>query len=297
MAFTLRIESFKNINLRERTTLSRSSAVAADRLEVASTEGYETGQTIYIGQLAREGCERAIVLSVSGKTTVNLASPLERSHEAFETVTAVLGDRIRIYRAADLDGKPPTDEAFSVLSHRSIDPDQQQTYFTDSTGSAGYWYKTTYWNEATSDETELSQADAFRGDDYGRYAHTDEIRSEAGFEGAHNLKDYAIDQQRRFAEAEINTALSVLYSTPFKPVPEIIHALTVKLASAMLKYNAYGDSASEKLLKDARALLEGYRLGKASITDDDGQSVSTASSVNGWPDESAPRAFYAGQKF
>lgn len=297
MATTIRIESFKKINLRERTVLTEAVEAGASTIRVESTEGFEAGQSIYLGALAREGCERAVVSVVVDETTIDLSNELEASHGRFDAVTGVLGDRIRIYRAPNTNDQPPADDAFSVLGSRAVDPDQPNTFYTDSTGSADYWYKAVYWNEATGDETPLSLADPMRGDDYGRYAHLDEIRSEAGLNNAKNLPDYKIDQQRRAAESEINATLAVRYKVPFKPVPEIIHTLTVKLAAGLVAFDQFGDAMSKRKIDDARSQLRAYADGDGIITDAEGDSISTGDTVRGYPDSSAPRMFSVHQRF
>lgn len=297
MASTIRIESFKKINIRERTVLTEDALAGDTVVHVESAAGYQVDQPIYVGALSREGCERAAVASVVDETTINLAEPLKLAHRRYDAVTGVLGDRIRIYRASNVNDQPPAAEAFAVLGSRAIDADQPNTFYTDSTGSADYWYKATYWNETTLEETSLDLADPMRGDDYGRYAHLDEIRTEAGFKNSTNLADYVIDQKRRAAESEINAALASRYKVPFKPVPEIIHTLTVQLAAGLLAFDQFGDSMSRKKLDDARAQLKQYAVGDGSITDEDGENVSNVQAVRGYPDSSAPRMFSVNQRF
>ncbi|TFD88394.1 hypothetical protein [Cryobacterium serini] len=86
MPTTLRTASFKNINLRERTELIADVPAGVNLLPVVSTEGYVSGDVIYVGTLSREGCERAAVDSIVSVTSLSLAMPLERPHSAFESV-------------------------------------------------------------------------------------------------------------------------------------------------------------------------------------------------------------------
>jgi hypothetical protein len=79
----------------------------------------------------------------------------------------VVGGSIRIYRAANVDGSGPDDEDFALLTLRSIDADQQTTYYTDPVGSSDYWYKLTYYDATANAEAALADAVAVRGSDYG----------------------------------------------------------------------------------------------------------------------------------
>ncbi|MDV7992062.1 phage protein Gp36 family protein [Rhodococcus sp. IEGM 1374] len=298
MSTTLAIESFSENNLRERTTLTGGALAGDVQLLVDSTQGYEPGQIIYVGQLSREGCEKAVIAAPIGETTLSLSAPLARDHARSEPVTAVLGDLIHVYRAANINGTVPVDAAFTVLATRSIDPDQLSTYYTDSAGNSNFWYRNTYYNATTNDETALKDSTPTRGDDFGHYASLSEIRKEAGFENAYNLSDTVVDQQRRAAEAEINLALGSLYTVPFVPVPDIVNTLTVKLAAAMLIQNQYpGSVRSTNLLRDARLAIKVIQDGDQTIVGEDGTPVNPDGGVRFWPDETAYRAFHMGDRF
>lgn len=300
MATTIRIDSFDALNIVERSELSIDSIAGASVLAVRNTEDLVPGQTIYVGQLSREGVEKAVISTVADETTINLVQPLERPHARYEPVTAVLGDSIHIYRAPNVDGTVPADDQFTVLTTRTIDPDQLSTYYRDSTGSSAFWYRYTYFNPVTLEETPLTAFDAFRGDDFAHYASLSEIRNEAGFKNATNLADSDIEQKRRDAEAEINASLSGAYTVPFSPVPEIVRTLTIQLASALLLESAYGNASSRQKLKDARAAIDSYKLGASVLTDEAGAALTTAESISGFPgnlDRDAPRYFRMSDKF
>lgn len=296
MSTTLRTESFKNANLRERTELSADALLGDLSINVTSSQGYEVGETIYVGVLGQDGCERAVVATVDDETTIGLSDPLERAHSRFEPVTGVVGDRIRVYRAINVNDRPPSIEAFTVLANRSIDADQTHTYYTDSTGDAGYWYLFPNWNELTSEETLLDPEDAMRGDDFGHYAYLEEILSKAGLDNAQNLRDYVVDQARRSAEAEINAALASVYTVPFKPVPEAVRRLTINLAAAILLVDAFGMTRYGQQLKDARASLALYVDQSSKVTDDDGNDLISSPGVDyDFGDDN--RMFTTGQVF
>ncbi|PPH83922.1 hypothetical protein [Rathayibacter sp. AY1D9] len=189
MATTLKIQSFVESNIRERGELAAAAPVGATSLTVRSTEGFLPGHTIYVGALSREGCERVVIANATDPTVLTLLTPLTLNHSQFEPVTSVVGDLIHIYRAANIDGSVPADDFFTVLATRNIDPDQLSSYYTDAGGSSAFWYRSTYYNATTNDETALSNSDPVRGDDFGHYATIAAIRSEAGFGQAHNLSD------------------------------------------------------------------------------------------------------------
>ncbi|KUM39015.1 phage protein Gp36 family protein [Arthrobacter sp. EpRS71] len=299
MATTLRIDSFHDSNIVERSELSGDYVAESTTLKLRNSQGLVAGQVIYVGQLSLEGCEKAVIDSVDDETTLSLSEALKLPHARYEPVTAVLGDSIHIHRAVDVNGKVPADDAFSVLTTRSIDPDQLSTYYRDPEGSSAYWYRYSYFNPTTMEETPLQPA--FRGDDFAHYASLSEIRNEAGFKNATNLADGDIEQQRRAAEVEINASLNGAYVVPFAPVPDTIRTLTIQLASALLLANAYGlTSSTKQKLKDARAAIESCRLGSTVLTDGDGTSLSLSDDISGFPEAPSrdyPRFFHMGDKY
>lgn len=285
MSFTINIDSFSEENIRERTTLTLPVDVGAEAIKVESTADYAVGDIIYVGTLGAEGCEKAVVASVVDATTLNLADALTLPHAAYGDVTSVLGDKIHIYRAVNVDDSVPGDGAFTILATREIDADQMSTYYQDSAGSSAYWYRTSYFNETTTDGTTLSEA--YRGSDFGNYASLKDIRSEAGFTNAYNLKDSVIAEARRQAQSEINSTVVGRYTLPLQPVPEIIRTLTIQLAAALLKVQAYGSVRPySDELKAARAAING----DLNIVDEDGNSTAPAG-VSFYPGPDDTRLF------
>ena len=296
MSTTLQADSFNDINIKERSVLTQDVLPGVESIVVQSNEGYANGDVIYVGQLSREGIEKAVVQAVStdGKT-LTLVTALVFAHSQNDPVTSVVGDHVRIYRAPNVDGSVPADEAFDPIAEREIDADDTSTYYRDPVGSSAYWYRLTYFNPDSEAETALSSSRAVRGDDFGHYASISEIRAEAGFQNAYNLKDSLIDQQRRAAENEINSKLSAQFKTPFDPVPEAVHSLTIKLAAALLKQQS-GVSNGDATLKAIRTVISDLAAGDGSITDDMGTDLTTSEAVSyDFGDE--PRMFSVRQKF
>lgn len=300
MATTLLIESFADINIVERSTLDAAADSGATTLTLVSTQGFTADQDIFVGTPAKDGCEAASIESVDSDTQLTLKSGIGLSHTRFEPVIGAVGGSARIYRAANVDGSVPADDSFNVLATRTLDADQQSTYYTDSSGSSSYWYKSTYYNATAATETALAAATAARGDDYGHYAGLSEIRAEAGFTNAVNLRDSMVDQQRRAAETEINDSLAAVYTVPFiKPVPDTIHTLTIQLAAGLLLAAAYGEDypAAVQKLKDARSRITAMQTQTSVLTDYNGDPLTSAELVDYFPDDEAPRAFERGMRF
>lgn len=292
MATTLRAESFSSSLIQEVTRLDVKALAAATALTVESNQGLAVGDFLYLGTLGQERCEKAIIASLSSVTGV-VVGATSYDHQRFESVTKISSDQIKFYRAANVNGSVPDDSLFSVIVTRNIDPDQLGTFYTDSTGGSGYWYKYTYFNSATSAETPLADASAVRGSDFAHYATVSQIRGRAGFQNNLNLSDVKVDEHRRAAEAEINSALISRYTVPFaKPVPEMVHRITVQLGAGLLLADQYPMSREGMdLVKDARALLMSLQAGSTSLVDYQGTAVAEASaSASSWPNETTEEA-------
>lgn len=76
MSTTLQIDSFPSNILRERTRLSIPAAPGDTSIVVESFAGYDQGDIIYVGNLGRETCEKAVVASVDAETTITLSGPI-----------------------------------------------------------------------------------------------------------------------------------------------------------------------------------------------------------------------------
>ena len=300
MSSTLNIESFGEVNIRERSQLLQAASAGDSVVMLISTADFASGDVLYVGTLSQEGCERAVVASVDTPTQVTLVAPLKHDHIAYDDVCSVFGDTIRIYRAPNANGSVPADGSFVPLATRAIDSDQLSTYYRDSNGTSDHWYKFTYTNLDTGDETSLSDSVAVRGQDFGNYCSLREIREEAGALNALNLPDTTVAQCRSNAQNEINAGLRNVYGdkVPFNPVPGQIKTLTIQLAAALLKSIRFpGQKALwEDALKEARKNLVALQNKDNSLAGDDGQDI-VDSSISYYPTDNESRSFTMDMRF
>ena len=248
----------------------------------------------YVGALSREQCEKAVVLAVTDSSTLTLVAGLKHDHAAYDGVTAVVGDLIRIWRAQNVDGQVPVLEAFSIYATRNINPENSLTFYTDSSGSADWWYRSTYFNASTMEGTDLDSSFPVRGDDLGHYATLDSIRREAGFTDAQNLSPVDVDAKRREAESEINASLGDRLTVPFvKPIPDIIETITIKLAAGLLVAWAYQrEPSKETRVTEARAMIKEVASGSVTTGDDNVVASGVAGDFG-----DGPRMFSVGDRF
>lgn len=77
MAATIQVDSFPQSIIRERSQLSSPAAPGDTTVNVEDSAGFAAGDIIYVGNLGREACEKAVVASVDAETTITLSSALD----------------------------------------------------------------------------------------------------------------------------------------------------------------------------------------------------------------------------
>jgi hypothetical protein len=296
MSTLLRVDNFASRNIKERIRLSADVAAAATALTVENNQGATVDYPVLIGPRGREQTELRRVLSVAGASTINLSAALSFAHVSGDEGVILFGDQIKVYRAANVDGRTPADASFAAFlaSPVNIDFDQLMTDIQDPSGSSSYWYKFSYYNSTTTDETSLADSIAVRGGGFGHYASVDAIRDEAGFSRNENIKDATIATYRDRAESIINSKLHGFYTLPLSsPIPGNITAITVLLAAGLLMNKEYGamntggtSTEGKAKVDDAMAMLTELVSGDATITDQADTGLDTSDRVSGYPDDS-----------
>lgn len=296
MAEVLRPTNFDAINVLEKTELSADAAAGQKVTNVLSAQGIATDDFYIVGELVGELAELAQLDSKTGNALTAVAN-LTQSHKKGEAVTKIFGNKIKLYRAANVDGSVPADGSFSEIITLDIDVDQNYTEYTDSSGGAGYWYKKTYYNSENLSETDLADAVAVRGGNYGYYVTWEEVRGEAGLGGNKWIEASVYQDKLKKAQSEVNTSIRVGgYTLPLTVVPEVIKHATVLLAAGYVLTRDYGPENAgtskdgERKIKQAREILKGIEDGSQPLTDDNtGVDLAndTPGRINGYPDDTA----------
>lgn len=319
MTALLEIDNFAANNLHEKSYVEVASDATDTTLTVKSDENISTNLYALIGQLADETSELCLITGIAADV-LTLSPALANAHSRYDDVTILEANQIRVYRAANVDGSEPDDGDFTLLATVDIDTDNLQTSYTDSSGGSDYWYKFTYYNSASSDETTTADSQAVRGGAVNVYATIEQIRVEAGVENNPYMSDAFVDEQRIEAQDVINTALQGTYTVPFEaPIAPIIERCTKLLAAGYILKKDYGDGAvgtnsegQAKIdevigTKDKKGLLQGIIDGTSGIIDGTGAAVVDRQKVHGFPlsttkdlplnEGGSTRAFRMGMRF
>ena len=289
----------------ERTELAADVTAGTDKTLVLKNNDRCADNTFLV--IGREGSEQAeleqINQAVVAGTDVRVAT-LKFPHKAGEPVTVYRYDKRKFYGSLTEDGSYSelTDDGSPVLIQ--VD-DPQGTQF-EYTGIQGYLYfKATYYNSETTDETDVTDAQATLADESVRYCSLYGIRKMAGFTENPFITDGRIEDKRKQAENEVNSFLIDRYVLPLDEIPPLITYVTECLGAGYLHYEEYGpEGDAVKKLGEARGILKALQKGTQRLIGADStelERVTTGVVLKGYPDGSEEggdaRKFTKGQKF
>lgn len=295
---TLTLPNFADANILEYSELSADAAKDQAVIGLTNPNNIAALDYLVITPGTENGELRQINTGGVTGSAITFSAALTLAHRNHEKVLKLFGNKIRVYRALNVDGYAPADSAFSVLGFSLIDADQPNSSYTDSLGGADYWYKATYYNDQTGAETGLSKTEAVRGGGYGHYVGLDEICDEAGIDKSNNLDRTKVAQRREEAESEIKGALSSAgYTLPLQTsnavsyTPPVIVGVARLLSAGLALQRNFGttkpSSAKDGKAKcdSARDTLERIGKNKVVLLDITGVMLAKASLVDGWPDD------------
>lgn len=291
----------------ERTKLDADVTAGSNvSLTLENNDGLSQYDYIVIGYEGLEIAElEQINAAVSGSTAVQVAT-LKFDHKKGEPVVKYRYNQRKFYGCATEAGTYV--ELTSDGSPKDIEADDPQGTLLEYTGSDYTYFKATYYNEQTGDETDVDDAEAVLADESKRYASLYEIRRQAGLTDVYTVSDERIEKKRKQAENEINSVLFAKYSLPLSEVPDLITNICLLLAAGYLDYEEYAqDGEGKKWLGEARGILKSIAKGTQLLIGSDGSELgragSTVGRLKGYPDNSIEkgdsdyRKFEIGQTF
>jgi len=140
------------------TSLSASATAASSTITVYSIKDFAINQHILIGELGDEGAELIKTHTVTAPTgsTVTFASNLVKSHPKDTPVYIIRFDQVEFSHATTLTG------AKSVLTTVTMNPEEPEVLYDDSSASSGYYF-TRYKNSIDSSYSDYSDAVPYTG--------------------------------------------------------------------------------------------------------------------------------------
>lgn len=293
MAEILRPSNFDDINLLEKSNLDADAAAGQAVISPENADTYAADDFVVVGVLGKETSEVMRIASIAAGD-ITFTANLANKHYQGEPITKLFGNQIRLWRAANVDGTEPDVADFEVLGTVTIEADQQFTPYTDATGGADYWYKKTFYNSVSENETDLADAVSVRGGNQGHYVTTDEVKTEAGLQNNRWISDSLVFTAILDAESEVNASLAIgRYTLPLTEVPQYVVKATRLLAAGFLLSNEYGaqykgvTKEGETKISQAREILADIEAGKKELVNSQGEAINQSSRIRFYPDDSA----------
>lgn len=278
----------------ERTQLDAdASAGSSVSLTVLNNDKLANTEYIVVGAEGSESAELCQINAVvTAGTTVQVAT-LTRAHKKGEPITKYRYNKRKFYGSTTETGSYTELTAYG--SPATIQVDDPQAAILEYTDTTYSYFKATYYNSTTLEESAIADAVAFRGDDTGRYCSLYAIRLQAGLTNNPYITDGQIDVYRKRAENEVNSYLISRYTLPLTnasgvfEVPWMIENVTTLLAAGYMDYQEFGaDGMGVKWLGEARSILKKIQDSTLALIGLDGQEMtapSTLSTVQSYPDQ------------
>lgn len=272
-----------------------SSILAADAaagssvsLTLEDNDHFSDNDYVVIG---REGAEQTEIAQINAAVTPGQTiqvDTLKFAHKANVPVTKYKYNQRKFYGSLTATGDYVELTAYG--SPAVIQVDDPQGTLLEYTGSEGYLYfKATYYNAETTDETDIADSTAVLADESVRYTTIYKIRVQAGLVGNAFVSDGRIETKRKQAENEVNSCVFLRYALPLTEIPALIEYVTTILAAGYIDFEEYGpEGEGVKWLGEARGILKSIKKGTQRLIGEDGtelpSSGTTTNSVSGYPD-------------
>lgn len=262
---------------------------------VENTNSFTAPKSIVVGR--GENAEILVIQSVSSQEIVTTGNS-RFAHDANEPIICLLGNKVRFYSSPNVNGFPPSDDAFTALAEVTIVADQLETTYLDAAGGTDTWYKAIYFDSNSNDYTDLADSPASRGGDYGHLVDVRDVRDEAGLKENRYIDNAVVVQKRNEAESEIlGVCASAGYALPLKDskgnlyTPAVIERLARDLAAGFLLTKEYGSGAPATTdvglskIKNSRDTLKLIAANTLILLGPDNVPLSQQEQVAGQPDE------------
>lgn len=272
----------------ERTELDADATAGSNvTLTLKNNNGMAENTFIVIGQDGSEQAElQKINQAVTAGQSVRVATLLF-NHKKGDSVTVYRYDKRKFYGCLTATGSYT--ELTGDGSPIAIQVDDPQGSRIEYSGSTYLYFKSTYYNSVTLDETDIADSQAVLADESVRYTTLYAIRVQAGLTNNPYIDDGRIERKRKQAENEINSAIFRLYSLPLEEIPALIQHVCELLAAGYVDFEEYGpEGQGVKWLGEARAILKAIANGTQNLIGEDGTELARKTLTQGiasYPDE------------
>lgn len=272
----------ENFVLSEKTSFSADEVIGQTVLSVNNAQGFVANSYIVLGNLGYEKAEIAKIASIdTGLITITITSGTKHAHSEGELITKIFYNQRKFYRSTTESGTYThlTSEGSPV--NLKVD-DPSGTCLEDSSGLSTSWYKSTYYNSTTGQESDIDDAIATKAGEVEFYTSIYKVKAEAGLQDNSYISDELVDSYRLESQNEVDSIISGVYSVPLSVIPKIIEHITRLLAAGLLLQKEYGmesdleiNKTGERKITRAKELLDKIVAGSMKLIGPDGVALST----------------------
>jgi len=278
---------------RERGSLaSDATAGSSASVVLKNADGFAVNDYVVIGA---EGSERAEISKITGVSAQTITvDTLRLAHKQDEPIVKYRYNKRKFYGSTTVAGSFVELTGYGSPAVIMVD-DPQGTYL-EYTGVEGYLYfKATYYNSTTTEETNVQDSEAVLADESTRYCSLYAIRKQAGLTNNPYITDGTVEIYRKRAENEVNSYLYQRYTLPLEnssgetEIPFLVENCTVLLAAGYHDYQEFGsDGEGVKWLGEARGVLKAIQTGKQRLIASDYEEFAQKTLTKGiqsYPDQ------------
>jgi len=255
--------------LSEKTSFNAEEAVAQTVLSCENASGFSVGDYVVLDTIGSELAEiRKISEIASDLSTITMTAATNFKHAKDAPITLIRYNKRKFYRSTSETGTYI--HLSSEGSPIDIQVDKPEgTEFEDTTGEISSWYKATYWNETSGEETSVDSAIATKAGDAEEYTSIFKIKSEAGFIENDYITTEIVGRYRDEAQAQIDGTIVMAYSLPFSTIPKLITHISTLLSAGLLLQKEYGVENDSDISKSGKAKIDRAEILLQKIIDND----------------------------
>lgn len=271
---------------RDRTSLTADvTAGAGIVIPVANSNGFAVNDYIVVGP---EGSEQAELTIITAVATGQITATLLQAHGALEPIVKYRYNKRKFYGALTATGS--YSELTGDGSPVTIKVGDPQGTLLEYTAGDGYaYFKATYYNSTTLEESNIADAEAVQADESLRYCSLYAIAHQAGLTNNPYITDGMLETYRKRAENEVRSIIMTRYILPLPEVPAIIENATTLLAAGYMDYKEFGsEGEGVKWLGEARGILNSIKNGTQRLIGADETELpyhTTSSQVQSYPND------------
>ena len=280
------VAPLEEIVLSEKTFISADEAIGQTVISVDNNQGFAANDYVILGTIGAETTELIKIDSVaSDDKSITLSVATKHEHLNDAPIRKVRYNQRKFYRSTTKTGT--FTHLLSEGSPVNIEVDNPEgTEFEDASGASTSWYKTTYFNSQSDDESSLTDVTAVQAGDAEHYTSIFKIKEEAGFKNNPHIGIEVVDRYRTEAEAQADGAVVGKYQLPFSSQPKIFQQIVTLLSAGLLLSKEYGMEADVEISKTgqrkierAEELLQKIRDDKLLLIGEDGTELSKRTDV------------------